>query len=113
MEVKDLGKKRVRRNILDLKSNYPGEFGRFIMALDTMIKSDDWERICGIHGLSFNPFDKNILCPTNSIIVSQITGVGEPQYCPHGVKHFLIWHTIYLLEFEFILNKYNQSSYQL
>lgn len=110
MEVKDLGKKkRVRRNILDLKINYPEEFGRFIMALDTMIKSDDWERICGIHGLSFNPFDKNILCPTNSTIVSHITGVGEPQYCPHGVKHFLIWHTIYLLEFEFILNKYNQS----
>lgn len=111
MEVQDLKKnnKRIRRNILDLKINYPEEFGRFIMALDTMIKSDDWERICGIHGLSFNPFDKEILCPTNSTIVSHITGIGEPQYCPHGVKHFLIWHTIYLLEFEFILNKYNQS----
>lgn len=110
MEVQDLGKKkRIRRNILDLKINYPEEFGRFVMALDAMIKSDDWERICGIHGLSFNPFDKQILCPTNSRIVSQITGIGEPQYCPHGVKHFLIWHTIYLLEFEFILNKYNQS----
>lgn len=113
MEVQDLGKKkrikRIRRNILDLKINYPEEFGRFIMALDAMIKSDDWERICGVHGLSFNPFDKQILCPTNSKIIGQITGIGEPQYCPHGVRHFLIWHTIYLLEFEFILNKYNQS----
>ena len=110
MDLTDLEKnKRIRRNILDLKVNYPEEFGRFIMALDSMIKSDDWERICGIHGLSFNPFDKEILCPTNSTIVSHITGIGEPQYCPHGVKHFLIWHTIYLLEFEFILNKYNQS----
>lgn len=110
MEIQNFEKKkRIRRNILDLKINYPEEFGRFIMALDAMIKSDDWERICGIHGLSFNPFDRQILCPTNPTIVSQITGIGEPQYCPHGVKHFLIWHTIYLLEFEFILNKYNQS----
>ena len=101
--------KRVRRNILDLKNNYADEFGRFIMALDALIKSNDWERICGIHGLTFNPFDKNILCPKDSAIVSKITGIGEPQYCPHGVKHFLIWHTIYLIEFEFILNKYNQS----
>jgi predicted Zn-dependent protease len=101
--------KRIRRNILDLKNNYPEEFGCFIMALDSLIKSDDWERICGIHGLSFNPFDKKILCPTNPYTVSQITGIGEPQYCPHGVKHFLIWHTIFLIEFEFLLNKYNQS----
>lgn len=101
--------KRIRRNIIDLKNNYPEEFGRFIMALDAMIKSDDWERICGIHGLTFNPFDKEILCPKNSIIVSQLTDIGEPQYCPHGVRHFLIWHTLYLAEFEFILNRYNQS----
>ncbi len=101
--------KRIRKNIYDLKNNHPEEFGRFIMALDAMIKSDDWERICGIHGLTFNPFDKSILCPTNPTIVSSITGIGEPQYCPHGVKHFLIWHTIYLMEFEFILNRYNQS----
>jgi hypothetical protein len=112
MVIQDLEKKkRTRRNILDLKINYPEEFGRYIMALDAMIKSDDWERICGIHGLSFNPFDKNILCPTNPTIVSKITRIGEPQYCPHGVRHFLIWHTIYLLEFEFILNKYNQSKF--
>ena len=101
--------KRIRKNIYDLKNNYPDEFGIFIMALDSMIKSDDWERICGIHGLSFNPFDKSILCPTNPTIVSKITGLGEPQYCPHGVNHFLIWHTIYLIEFEFILNLHNQS----
>ena len=107
MEVRPI--KRIRRSIYDLRNNYPNEFGRFVMALDAMIKSDDWERICGIHGLTFNPLDKNILCPKDGKTVSQITGIGEPQYCPHGVKHFLIWHTIYLMEFEFILNKYNQS----
>lgn len=101
--------KRIRRNIIDLKNNYPEEFGRFVMALDSMIKSDDWSRICGIHGLTFNPFDREILCPTNPTIVSQLTGIGEPQYCPHGVRQFLIWHTIYLMEFEFILNRHNQS----
>jgi len=107
MELKS--NKRIRRNILDLRNNYPEEFGRFVMALDAMIKSADWERICGIHGLTFNPSDKNILCPKDSATVSRITGIGEPQYCPHGVAHFSIWHTVYLLEFEFILNKYNQS----
>jgi hypothetical protein len=101
--------KRIRKNIFELKNNYPDEFGRFIMALDLMQKSDDWERICGIHGLTFNIFDKKILCPKDSSTVSRITGIGEPQYCPHGVKQFLIWHTIYLLEFEFLLNKYNKS----
>lgn len=109
MNIDNSKKKRIRKNILDLKNNYPEEFGRFIMALDSMIKSDDWERICGIHGLSFNPFDNKVLCPTNSFIVSQLTGIGEPQYCPHGVKHFLIWHTVYLIEFELLLNRYNQS----
>jgi predicted Zn-dependent protease len=101
--------KRIRRNIFDLKNNYPDEFGRFVMALDAFKKSDDWTRICGIHGLTFTYGDKGVLCPIDSTTVSRITGLGEPQYCPHGVKHFLIWHTIYLLEFEFVLNKYNQS----
>ena len=102
--------KRIRRNIFDLITNYPEEFGRFIMALDSLQKSDDWTRICGIHGLTFTLRDKGILCPTDANTVSRITGLGEPQYCPHGVKQFLAWHTIYLLEFEFVLNKYNQSS---
>lgn len=101
--------KRIRRNIFDLKNNYPEEFGRFVMALDSFQKSDDWTRICGIHGLTFNSGDKGVLCPTDSKTVSKITGLGEPQYCPHGVVQFLIWHTIYLLEFEFLLNKYNLS----
>ncbi len=101
--------KRVRRNIYNLKNNYPEEFGKFILALDSLQKSDDWERICGIHGLTFNPLDKNILCPRDGPTVSRITGLGEPQYCPHGVKQFLAWHTIYLKEFELLLNKYSPN----
>lgn len=102
--------KRLRRNIFELKNQYPDEFGRFIMALDGLKNSDDWTRICGIHGLTFTNGDKGVLCPIDSKIVAKITGIGEPQYCPHGVKHFLIWHTVYLLEFEFVLNKYNKST---
>jgi hypothetical protein len=101
--------KRVRRNIFDLKNNHPEEFGRFVLALDSLQKSDDWERICGIHGLTFNPTDKGILCPRDAPTVSRITGLGEPQYCPHGVKHFLAWHTVYLKEFELLLKKYDPS----
>ena len=102
--------KRIRRNIFDLRTNYPEEFGRFVMALDSLQKSNDWTRICGIHGLTFTSGDKSVLCPIDTKTVAQITGIGEPQYCPHGVKQFLAWHTIYLLEFEFVLNKYNQSA---
>jgi hypothetical protein len=101
--------KRIRRNIFDLRTNYQEEFGRFVMALDAFKKSNDWTRICGLHGLTFTLDDMDILCPTNTKIVSRITGLGEPQYCPHGVGQFLAWHTIYLLEFEFLLNKYNSS----
>jgi len=101
--------KRIRLSIYDLFNNYPDEFGRFIMALDALKKSEDWLRICGIHGLTFDPSDSEILCPIDPHIVSQITGINEPQYCPHGVTQFLIWHTIYILEFEFLLNKYNHS----
>jgi hypothetical protein len=102
--------KRIRRNIYDLKNNYPEEFGRFVMALSNLQKSTDWDKICGIHGLTFNPTDKSILCPKDPGTVSRITGIGEPQYCPHGVRHFLSWHTVYLLEFEFCLNKHNSST---
>lgn len=98
--------KRIRRNIFDLHSNYPIEFARFVLALDSLQKSSDWSRICGIHGITFNYKDSQVLCPTDPKIISKITGLEEPQYCPHGVKQFLIWHTIYLLEFEFLLNKY-------
>lgn len=101
--------KRIRRSIIDLRNNYPEEFGRFIMSLSLLLESDDWFRICGIHGLNFKPEDPFVLCPTDPKIVSELTGFKEPMYCPHGVCEFLAWHTVYLLEFEFILNKYNKS----
>lgn len=102
-----MSEKRIRRNIFDLKNNYPDEFAKFILALDSFEKSEDWTRICGIHGLTFTDGDKNILCPVDPKVVSKITGIGEPQYCTHGVAQFSIWHHIYLLEFEFLLNKHS------
>lgn len=101
--------KRIRRSIIDLKNNYPDEFGRFIMSLLSLMESDDWFRISGIHGLNFKPNDNYVLCPIDPKIVSELTGFKEPMYCPHGVSEFLAWHTVYLLEFEFILNKFNKS----
>lgn len=103
--------KRIRRNIFDLHSNYPLEFAKFVLALDSLQKSPDWSRICGIHGITFNYKDSQVLCPTDPKIISKLTGFEEPQYCPHGVKQFLIWHTIYLLEFEFLLNKYAPDNF--
>jgi predicted Zn-dependent protease len=101
--------KRIRRNIIDLKKNYPEEFGKFIISLKSLMESDDWFRITGIHGLQFKEDDPYILCPSNPKVVSELTGFKEPMYCPHGVSEFLAWHTVYLLEFEYMLNKHNKS----
>ena len=68
-----MNSKRIRQNIYELKNKYPDEFGRFVMALDALQKSEDWDRICGIHGLTFNPKDNNILCPKDGSSVSMIT----------------------------------------
>ena len=102
--------KRTRREILVLKKSYPEEFGNFVMALDNLQKSDDWSRICGIHGLTFKKKDISVKCPKTPTDIMRATGIREPQYCPHRIRQFLIWHTIYLLEFEYLLNKHSGSN---
>ena len=83
------------------------EFSRFILALDNLIKSDDWFRIAAIHGATFLKDDKEILCPTDSKIIAKIMNNGEPTYCCHNDDRFAIWHRVYLREFELILRKYD------
>lgn len=98
-----------RYNIVDLKVNYPEKFGRFIMALKNLINSDDWARICGIHGNTFKPNDSGVKCPTDTATVTKIAETGEPYYCKHSVYPFIAWHTPYIYQFELLLNKYNKS----
>lgn len=101
-----------RYSVVDLKNNYPEAFGRFIMALKNLINSDDWARICGIHGDTFKPGDTGVLCPTDPTVVTKIGETGEPFYCKHSVYSFIAWHTPYVYQFELLLNKYNKSSNQ-
>lgn len=98
----------LRINIIDLKNKYPERFGRFIMALKNLEDSDDWYRICGIHGNTFKPNDPGVLCPTDTETVTKIAETGEPVYCKHSVYSFIAWHTPYLYQFELLLNKYNK-----
>lgn len=98
-----------RINIIDLKNNHASKFGRFMMALKNLENSNDWYRICGIHGNNFKPNDKKVLCPTDPEIVAAICKTGEPFYCKHQVYSFIAWHTPYLYQFELLLNKYNKS----
>ena len=105
-----LAKKHKRYNIVDLKNNYPEEFGRFVMALKNLEESDDWYRICGIHGNTFKPDDSGVLCPTDPKVVSFLAETGEPQYCKHKVFTFIAWHVPYVYQFELLLNKYNTST---
>lgn len=101
--------KHKRHDIVFLKDNYPEKFGRFIMALANLEASDDWYRICGIHGDTFKPDDPEVLCPTDTAVVSVISETGEPFYCKHSVYSFIAWHTPYVYQFELLLNKYNKS----
>lgn len=98
-----------RYNIVELRDNEPKKFGRFIMALKNLINSDDWARICGIHGDSFKPGDKQVKCPTDPAEVTKIGETGEPFYCKHSVYSFIAWHAPYIYQFELLLNKYNKS----
>ena len=100
----------LRYNIIDLKEKYPEKFGRFVMALKNLINSDDWGRICGIHGNTFNPNDAGVKCPTDPDTVTKIGETGEPFYCKHSVYAFIAWHTPYVYQFELLLNKHNKSS---
>jgi len=99
-----------RLNIIDLKRGHPENFGRFIMALKNLTDSDDWYRICGIHGATFKPGDPGVLCPTDLPTVTKLGETGEPFYCKHGVYSFIAWHTPYVYQFELLLNKYNKSN---
>jgi hypothetical protein len=101
--------KAKRLNIVDLKRNQPEDFGRFIMALKNLQDSDDWYRICGIHGNTFKPNDPKVLCPTDPNVVKELAETGEPVYCKHKVSSFIAWHVPYIYQFELLLNKYNHS----
>ena len=107
--MKILPKKYLRRNIAELKE-IEYEFGRFIMALRNLELSDDWPRICGIHGNTFKHDDSEISCPTDPQIVEKIGNTpDEPFYCAHSEERFIVWHTPYVYQFELLLNKYNKS----
>jgi hypothetical protein len=102
--------KHLRKNLIDLKENHPIEFGKFIVALRNLELSEDWSRICGIHGNTFNKNDEAIKCPTSPKIVEKIGNTpDEPFYCAHSETKFACWHTPYIYQFELLLNKYNTS----
>lgn len=109
MPAVTIGTKK-RRSVIDLRNNHPEKFGYFIMALKNLINSDDWARICGIHGNTFKPGDKGVKCPTDKDTVTRLGLTGEPFYCKHSVYSFIAWHTPYVYQFELLLNKYNKSS---
>jgi hypothetical protein len=110
MKSVSLHQKTKRYEIVRLKKYFPEQFGVFIMALKNLQESDDWYRICGIHGNTFKPHDECVLCPTDPNVVKVISETDEPFYCKHSVYSFIGWHTPYVYQFELLLNKYNRSS---
>jgi hypothetical protein len=98
-------RKEIRELLLNDLNDH--EFSRFILALDNLIKSDDWFRIAAVHGATFLNDDKEILCSTDSKIIATIMKNGEPIYSCHNDDRFVIWHRVYLREFELLLRKYD------
>ena len=108
--MKLVPQKYLRRNIIDVKEKIPSEFGRFIVALRNLELSDDWSRICGIHGATFDPNDDDVKCPTDPLVVEKIGNTpDEPFYCAHSETKFAVFHTPYIYQYELLLNKYNTS----
>ena len=99
--------KRLEIRELYENDNINFEFSRFILALNNLINSDDWFRIAGIHGSIFLNDDNDILCPKDPIIIAEIMKNEEPTYCCHSDDRFLIWHRVYIHEFELLLRKYD------
>jgi len=51
--------------------------------------------------------DVEVLCPRDPVIIAQLMKNDEPTYCCHNDDRFLIWHRVYLYEFELLLRKYD------
>ena len=102
--------KIIRREIRDLYKNNFEEFSRFIIALNNLMNSPDWFRICAIHGVAFLEGDKEIKCEVDSRKIEILMNNGEPVYCCHGDDRFLVWHRVYLNEFERMIQLYDKSN---
>ncbi len=103
----DYGNVRLEIRELFKNDNINYEFSRFVLALHNLVNSDDWFRIAGIHGSIFLKDDTDILCSKDPIVIAQLMKNDEPTYCCHNDDRFLIWHRVYLYEFELLLRKYD------
>ena len=109
----DYGNVRLEIRELYQNDNSNYEFSRFVLALHNLVNSDDWFRIAGIHGSIFLKDDTDILCPKDPVIIAQLMKNDEPTYCCHNDDRFLIWHRVYLYEFELLLRKYDSYKNKL
>ncbi|KAF2133032.1 tyrosinase [Dothidotthia symphoricarpi CBS 119687] len=94
----------VRRDIRDLKDNFPDQWNLYLRGLDSLQRANQndslsFYRIAGVHGRPYKVWE-NAPGLTHK--------VGTAGYCPHGNSLFFGWHRPYLALFEQELYKHIQ-----
>jgi len=86
----------VRREIRDLKANYPDQWTLYLLALERLQWSDQsnpysYYGLASIHGRPYKVWEDAPGLPDK---------LGTAAYCPHGNELFLGWHRPYIALFE-------------
>ncbi|KAF1830624.1 Di-copper centre-containing protein, partial [Decorospora gaudefroyi] len=92
----------VRREVRDLKDNFPDQWTLYMLALESLHWSDQKDPysffgLASIHGRPYKTWGD---APGLSY------KIGTAGYCPHGNELFMPWHRPYLALFEAILSSY-------
>ncbi|KAH9878874.1 hypothetical protein J1614_002309 [Plenodomus biglobosus] len=90
----------VRREIRDLKTNYPDQWNLYLLALESLQWTDQadpysYYGLASIHGRPYGVWED---------APGLTHKVGTASYCPHSNELFLGWHRPYLALFEQMLH---------
>jgi len=99
------GNVHVRREIRDLKANYPDQWTLYLLALERLQWSDQsnpysYYGLASIHGRPYKVWEDAPGLPDK---------LGTAAYCPHGNELFLGWHRPYIALFEQVLYELMQE----
>ncbi|KAF1842823.1 Di-copper centre-containing protein [Cucurbitaria berberidis CBS 394.84] len=91
----------VRREVRDLKENYPDQWNLYLLGLEALHWTDQSDPysfygLAGVHGRPYKTWGNAPGRPDR---------IGSSGYCPHNNQLFLSWHRPYLTLFEQVLHE--------
>ncbi|KAF2847615.1 Di-copper centre-containing protein [Plenodomus tracheiphilus IPT5] len=95
----------VRREIRDLKTNYPDQWNLYLLALESLQWTDQedpysYYGLAQIHGRPYKVWED---------APGLTHKLGTASYCPHSNQLFLGWHRPYIALFEEILHEHMRN----